>query len=207
LAVRTRSRSTRSRNGLWSSLVMASTKGIGMSCEVSRCYQKSRKPSVSLLISLLKFSPSWRFPLAEHIVDLERKIKAPKYVEQQPLKDLRKLFPTTEEDVTNINILPNLPAFSCDLDESQKEALHRILARKLAIVQVCSQRYFTTPWAKQASRALLVQARLICRLSRYASCCRTWAHLTHPLWSQPIPITPSINYFAISQNSNLISSV
>ena len=69
-------------------------------------------------------------------MNLEQEVPAPGYVEKQPLKDLSHLFPTGGDDVLNVNILDGWPhRFPSELDESQMEALKRILAKRLAIVQ------------------------------------------------------------------------
>ena len=77
-----------------------------------------------------------KFPLSEHIVEIKREIPPPKYLEEQPLKDLSKLFTANGADVLNINILGEWPSnLPSGLDESQLGALRRILAKRLAIVQ------------------------------------------------------------------------
>ena len=76
------------------------------------------------------------FPLSEHIVDIERDICPPKYLEQQPLKNLSSLFPTARDEVLNVNILEGWPTdLHSDLDASQMDALKRILGKRLSIVQ------------------------------------------------------------------------
>lgn len=76
------------------------------------------------------------FPLSEHIVDIQRDIGPPQYLEQQNLKNMSSLFSTAGDEVLNMNILEEWPAgLSSDLDASQMDALKRILAKRLAIVQ------------------------------------------------------------------------
>lgn len=77
------------------------------------------------------------FPLSEHIVDIQRDIRSPQYLEQQPLKNLSTLFSTAGDDATlNVNILEEWPVeVSSSLDASQMDALKRILTKRLAIVQ------------------------------------------------------------------------
>lgn len=75
--------------------------------------------------------------MSRHIVDIERVVPPPKYVEDQPQKDLSTLFQGSKpSDVANVDILEawpdNLPS---GLDASQTAAIHRILAKRLAIVQ------------------------------------------------------------------------
>ena len=74
--------------------------------------------------------------MSEHIVDIQRDIRSPRYVEQQTLKNLSSLFPTAGEEAFNVNILEEWPAaLPSDLDPFQMDALKRILAKRLAIVQ------------------------------------------------------------------------
>lgn len=56
-------------------------------------------------------------------------------MKQQPLRDLRHLFPSGGDDFHDINILRGLPSLPSVLDTSQMVALQRILAKRLAIVQ------------------------------------------------------------------------
>ena len=63
-------------------------------------------------------------------------MKPPQYIEEQPLKDLSKLFAAGTQDVHSVDVLNNWPIdLPSDLDESQMEALRRMLAKRLAIVQ------------------------------------------------------------------------
>ena len=77
--------------------------------------------------------------LLNHIVDLKEHVGPPQYIHQQPIKDLRPLFPEIGEmggDVLNTNILDEWPNLSSPLDGFQLDALKRILTKQLAIVQV-----------------------------------------------------------------------
>ncbi|KAF6225742.1 hypothetical protein HO133_009744 [Letharia lupina] len=77
-----------------------------------------------------------RFPLSEHIVDIQRVIRPPRYLEQQPRKNLSSLFPTAVDEVLNVDTLEEWPAkLPSGLDPSQMDALKRILSKRLAIVQ------------------------------------------------------------------------
>ncbi|KAL8843320.1 MAG: hypothetical protein Q9170_000178 [Blastenia crenularia] len=77
------------------------------------------------------------FPLAEYIVGVEREVRPPWYLRQQPFKNLSSLFSKAGNDYSYVDIVngqwPDKP--TSDLDESQLEALRRILAKELAIVQ------------------------------------------------------------------------
>ena len=78
-----------------------------------------------------------RFPLSEHLVDAQRKIETPQYVQENPHKDLSSILPLEETMVCeNINILENWPTTALSsLDESQSNALQRVLTKRLPIVQ------------------------------------------------------------------------
>ncbi|GAB7362881.1 hypothetical protein MBLNU230_g3183t1 [Neophaeotheca triangularis] len=77
------------------------------------------------------------FPLSEHLVSAKTHIKAPQYVKDHPVKDMRKIFTNNKHQTyENVDILKNWPAQpESDLDASQLSALHRILTKRLAIVQ------------------------------------------------------------------------
>ena len=76
-----------------------------------------------------------RFPLAKHIVDLEREVRAPDFIEEQPFKDLRGVFPEDGADELRVNVLGKWPNAPSNLDKSQLQALKRVLTKSLAIVQ------------------------------------------------------------------------
>ena len=76
--------------------------------------------------------------MAEHLVDLRRKIGIPGHMEKNPFADLSSVFgdPQDRETFVNVDIhqgLPDLP--SPALDHSQLRALERALTKRLAIVQ------------------------------------------------------------------------
>ncbi len=69
-------------------------------------------------------------------MDINRDVPPPHYLEQQPLMNLSSLFPTAADEVLNVNVLEGWPSdLPSDLDESQMDALKRILRKRLAIVQ------------------------------------------------------------------------
>ncbi|KAL8813625.1 MAG: hypothetical protein Q9200_000107 [Gallowayella weberi] len=77
------------------------------------------------------------FPLAEYIVGVEREVRPPYYLAQQPFKDLSSVIQTSSGEYHHVNILDSQWAENgvSDLDASQMEALHRILSKELAIIQ------------------------------------------------------------------------
>ncbi|KAK0256573.1 hypothetical protein LTS09_008689 [Friedmanniomyces endolithicus] len=77
------------------------------------------------------------FPLAEHLVFAQPTIAAPRYVVDQPKRDLSSVMRTNEHATTeNVDILRHWPAQpSSDLDASQLAALRRILTKRLAVIQ------------------------------------------------------------------------
>ena len=73
--------------------------------------------------------------MAEHIVALDNNIRAPKYVEEHPLKDVSAAL-QDDNRTFGVNVLdewPELP--DSNLDRSQLTALRRILTKRLAIIQ------------------------------------------------------------------------
>ena len=90
-----------------------------------------------VLLGLQKLAEE-TFPLAEHIVDIQRKVPASKYVQEQPVKNLSTLFASggqAAQDALNVNILQDWPSnLPSELDDSQTEALRRILTKQIAIV-------------------------------------------------------------------------
>ena len=77
-----------------------------------------------------------RFPLAEHLVKIEKDIQSPAYTENQPCMDLSHALALEETDYCNIDVLSDWPEHhGTGLDQSQSEALRRILTKRLAIVQ------------------------------------------------------------------------
>ena len=79
-----------------------------------------------------------RFPLSRYIVDLEQDIGPPKYVVQNPCKDLSELYPADLDNASlfNTDILEAWPQKTTPLlDSSQFDALQRILTQEVAIIQ------------------------------------------------------------------------
>lgn len=86
------------------------------------------------LRALQKMS-SEKFPLAEHIVDLETTPKAPEYVIEEPWKELSPAL-SNQNQYFGIDVLEDWPELpEPNLDESQLAALRRILTKRLAVVQ------------------------------------------------------------------------
>ncbi|CAK4030251.1 hypothetical protein DOTSEDRAFT_52452 [Lecanosticta acicola] len=77
------------------------------------------------------------FPLSEHLVDAKREIPTPKYVLEQPKRDMTSLFRDNKhETYENVHILKQWPRQpQSDMDASQLSALQRILTKQLAIIQ------------------------------------------------------------------------
>lgn len=87
--------------------------------------------------------------ILSHIVNLNEDVGAPQYVEKQPVRDLRPLFPENGEmggDVLESDVLGDWPKLPSHLDESQLAALRRILTKRVAIVQV------STAWFQKLAR-------------------------------------------------------
>lgn len=78
-----------------------------------------------------------KFPLSEHLVDVKREVAAPKYIRDNPKMDLTSVLIDSEhETYENVDVLKQWPAQpQSELDASQLRALHRILTKRLAIVQ------------------------------------------------------------------------
>lgn len=78
------------------------------------------------------------FPLAKHLSDLDPNVDAPEFVKEDPVYDLSIVFQDAaeKEQLKEVNILEDFPFdIKSSMDQSQKEALHRILTSSLAIVQ------------------------------------------------------------------------
>ncbi|MCJ1404379.1 hypothetical protein MMC11_007604 [Xylographa trunciseda] len=76
-----------------------------------------------------------RFPLAEHIIDLEGLIPAPDYITDQPLLDMSAIMSDPHQYI-DIDVLDQWPEISgSNLDDSQLAALRRIITKRVAIVQ------------------------------------------------------------------------
>ncbi|KAF2084904.1 hypothetical protein K490DRAFT_47949, partial [Saccharata proteae CBS 121410] len=91
------------------------------------------------LCALQKLSRE-RFPLAEYLIDLERKVDAPAYLQDNAVTDLTPIFRTTiQRSYDRVDILHDWPQAhgpdSPGLDRTQQAALERMLTKRLAIVQ------------------------------------------------------------------------
>ncbi|KAL9048752.1 MAG: hypothetical protein Q9162_007569, partial [Coniocarpon cinnabarinum] len=79
-----------------------------------------------------------KFPLQEHLVDLQTSIRPPPYIEKSPVRDLR---PISSQDhnqqvLKKVDVLQEWPSnIHPHLDESQMNALKTILTKRLSIVQ------------------------------------------------------------------------
>ncbi len=80
-----------------------------------------------------------KFPLSEHLINIQREVGAPSYLQANPFVDLTSVFSTrSTESLENVNVLEDWPQpqrMQTELDDSQQSALHRILTKRLAIVQ------------------------------------------------------------------------
>ncbi|KAI9755693.1 MAG: hypothetical protein M4579_004191 [Chaenotheca gracillima] len=89
------------------------------------------------LLSLQKMMTE-RFPLSKHLVDVEKHVQHPLYVQASPSFNLNILCsPETESaELDRINVLEEFPsALKTSLDGSQLDALKRMLSKRLAVVQ------------------------------------------------------------------------
>lgn len=80
----------------------------------------------------------FRFPLSEYLVRLERNIEPPRYLREQPRKNLSTLYPSNPdvERFFNVDLINDWPQEPTPvLDASQYTALRRILTNELAIIQ------------------------------------------------------------------------
>ena len=84
------------------------------------------------------------FPLQEHIVNLERRIDAPDYIQDNPHLDCSTIFPGNEDNTKDVDITLGLPKWPCTLDTTQLEALQRVLSKRLSIIQGKSFRMSAT---------------------------------------------------------------
>ncbi|KAK0852435.1 hypothetical protein LTR03_003413 [Friedmanniomyces endolithicus] len=77
------------------------------------------------------------FPLAEHLVFAQPTIAVPKYVVEQPERDLSSVMRNNKLATSeNVDILSHWPAQpSSEMDASQLAALRRILTKRLAVIQ------------------------------------------------------------------------
>jgi helicase required for RNAi-mediated heterochromatin assembly 1 len=95
-----------------------------------------------------RFTNDARFTLANHLVDLDRDVKAPEYVEENSYMDLTSLqYPDQENDdpkmtdndtpnLWNVDVLRNFPKnLSTSMDDSQMAACRSMLTKRVSIVQ------------------------------------------------------------------------
>lgn len=79
------------------------------------------------------------FPLSEYFVGVRRTVQPPQYVIQQPQMDLSVVFAPTPDnrayEFENVDVIRDFPTEAPTLDDSQLNALKRILTKRLALVQ------------------------------------------------------------------------
>lgn len=77
------------------------------------------------------------FPLSEHLVGVQREVEAPQYILDNPKMDLTSVLTYDKQQTyENVDILRQWPKQpQSELDDSQLQALRRILTKRLAIVQ------------------------------------------------------------------------
>ncbi|KAH7091387.1 P-loop containing nucleoside triphosphate hydrolase protein [Paraphoma chrysanthemicola] len=77
------------------------------------------------------------FPLSEHLVQVQKEVKPPAYIQHNPYINLSSLVSMEEStNFENVHVLDEWPApNSLSLDRSQSKALHRMLTSRVAIVQ------------------------------------------------------------------------
>ncbi|KAK8239489.1 P-loop containing nucleoside triphosphate hydrolase protein [Phyllosticta capitalensis] len=74
------------------------------------------------------------FPMQEHLVEVEQEVSPPKYVDENPLTNLKTVFANGCPE--RIDILGNWPeGLETELDKTQLKCLQRMLTKRLAIVQ------------------------------------------------------------------------
>ena len=94
---------------------------------------------------------------------MQRRIDAPRYLIDQPVRDVRQIYPEEGASELGTDILGDWPSQPCILDDSQLAALKRIMTKSLAIVQVTIPENVSQSWrADSLRRALLVLARHLC---------------------------------------------
>ncbi|KAI9832987.1 MAG: hypothetical protein M1826_000766 [Phylliscum demangeonii] len=79
-----------------------------------------------------------KFPMSEHLVDLHEEVKCPEHVLKNPFMDFSTLSVDFVDGVAvrDVNVLDCFPATPpSNLDQSQLQALERILTKKMAIIQ------------------------------------------------------------------------
>jgi helicase required for RNAi-mediated heterochromatin assembly 1 len=77
------------------------------------------------------------FPLSEYLVNAQKEVKPPAYVQDNPYTDLSSLIAANDStDLKNVHILEDWPSRELQtLDESQSKALKDMLTSELALVQ------------------------------------------------------------------------
>ncbi|OAL51624.1 P-loop containing nucleoside triphosphate hydrolase protein [Pyrenochaeta sp. DS3sAY3a] len=77
------------------------------------------------------------FPLSEHLVDVQKEVAPPRYLQHNPNTNLSSLVnPDERSSFESVNVLQDWPPLSSQsLDKSQSRAVKRMLTRSLAIVQ------------------------------------------------------------------------
>lgn len=78
-----------------------------------------------------------KFPLSEHLIDVQRSVEPPSYLAQSPILNLNAIFPqATGTNFADTNVLEHWPVDPpTPLDHSQQMALKRMLTTSVAIVQ------------------------------------------------------------------------
>lgn len=84
------------------------------------------------LLSLQHMSGE-KFPLSEHLIEVQPIVSQPKFIKDFPMMDLSHAF---GKDFSSVNILSEWPSQpGGDMDTSQCAALSRILTKRLAVIQ------------------------------------------------------------------------
>lgn len=77
-----------------------------------------------------------RFPLSQHICNLDIDVGAADYVTNKPLMDFQSISPTLTNKESTFNVLEDLPAKPmAGLNTCQWKALRQILTKKISIIQ------------------------------------------------------------------------
>lgn len=88
-------------------------------------------------LSALQHMMRERFPMSEHLVNVQKEVDAPKYIQDNPRIDLSSLVSMEESaDFKSVDVMKDWPESSShSLDKSQSKALKRMLIKKLAVIQ------------------------------------------------------------------------
>ena len=81
---------------------------------------------------------SEKFPLSKYLVELAPPTVSPKYVQDDPIRDFRAVFPLAveQDSLRNVDMLRNWPSWEqSELDESQMSAMRNILTKPVSIIQ------------------------------------------------------------------------